>query len=137
MDHNGPINGPVGGDELPSPDPSAAPAVEEEVSYNLNGQKLGRKGRYTRDRILAATVDLLSDAEGEAISMSAARIADGRRPIQSARAVPRKAKTVTIVVIARTGQASPGLSSACACRSAASRSARANSSPRPPRWISI
>lgn len=42
-----------------------------EVSHNLNGQKLGRKGRGTRERILAATVELLASSEDEAISMSA------------------------------------------------------------------
>jgi AcrR family transcriptional regulator len=41
------------------------------VSHNLNGQKLGRKGRVTRERILAATVELLDSPAGEAISMSA------------------------------------------------------------------
>jgi len=41
------------------------------VSYNLNGQKLGRKGRDTRERILAATVELLAGAEDEPITMSA------------------------------------------------------------------
>lgn len=41
------------------------------VSHNLNGQKLGKKGRGTRDRILAATVDLLASTQDETISMSA------------------------------------------------------------------
>lgn len=41
------------------------------VSHNLNGQKLGRKGRDTRERILAATVELLAGPDDEAISMSA------------------------------------------------------------------
>jgi AcrR family transcriptional regulator len=41
------------------------------VSHNLNGQKLGRKGRDTRERILAATAELLAGPDDEAISMSA------------------------------------------------------------------
>lgn len=41
------------------------------VSHNLNGQKLGRKGRVTRERILAATVELLESEEDDAISLSA------------------------------------------------------------------
>jgi len=41
------------------------------VSHNLNGQKLGRKGRVTRDRILAATIELLESPSGEPITMSA------------------------------------------------------------------
>jgi AcrR family transcriptional regulator len=42
-----------------------------DVSHNLNGQRLGRKGRGTRDRILAACAELLADPEGTPISMSA------------------------------------------------------------------
>jgi AcrR family transcriptional regulator len=42
-----------------------------DVSHNLNGQKLGRKGRGTRERILAATAELLEGPEDEAITMSA------------------------------------------------------------------
>ena len=38
-------------------------------TYNLNGQKLGRKGRDTRDRVLAAAAEII--AEGEEISLSA------------------------------------------------------------------
>jgi len=41
------------------------------VSHNLHGQKLGRKGRGTRERILAATVELLEGPAGEPITMSA------------------------------------------------------------------
>ncbi|MCB2072678.1 MAG: TetR/AcrR family transcriptional regulator [Novosphingobium sp.] len=44
---------------------------EDPVSHNLNGQKLGRKGRDTRDRILAATVELLDGSDDEPISLSA------------------------------------------------------------------
>jgi AcrR family transcriptional regulator len=41
------------------------------VSHNLNGQKLGRKGRDTRDRILAAAAELVESGEAEPISLSA------------------------------------------------------------------
>lgn len=45
--------------------------AEEGLSHNLNGQKLGRKGRVTRERILAATVELLSESPDGQISLSA------------------------------------------------------------------
>lgn len=48
--------------------PAAAP--QGSISHNLAGQKLGRKGRGTRDRILAAAAELLA-ADDEAISLSA------------------------------------------------------------------
>ena len=41
-----------------SPRPAA---VREGISHNLNGQRLGRKGRDTRDRIVAVTTELLSE----------------------------------------------------------------------------
>ncbi|MDR2857474.1 MAG: TetR/AcrR family transcriptional regulator [Novosphingobium sp.] len=41
------------------------------VSHNLNGQRLGRKGRGTRDRILTACAALLADPADAPISMSA------------------------------------------------------------------
>ena len=41
------------------------------TSYNLNGQKLGRKGRDTRDRILAATNELLAGPPDVPLSLSA------------------------------------------------------------------
>jgi AcrR family transcriptional regulator len=47
-----------------------AAAAVNTVSHNLNGQRLGRKGRDTRERILAACCELLADPE-EAITMSA------------------------------------------------------------------
>ena len=46
------------------------PAAAATISHNLNGQRLGRKGRDTRERILAACGELLADPE-EAITMSA------------------------------------------------------------------
>ena len=52
--------------------PSDPPPVSAhgDVSHNLNGQRLGRKGRDTRDRILAACAEVLAEGD-EAISMSA------------------------------------------------------------------
>ncbi|MEZ5737234.1 MAG: TetR/AcrR family transcriptional regulator [Novosphingobium sp.] len=44
---------------------------DEAVSHNLNGQRLGRKGRDTRERILAAAIELLESSEDESISLSA------------------------------------------------------------------
>lgn len=41
------------------------------IGYNLNGQKLGRKGRDTRDRILAAAADLIDNEPETQISLSA------------------------------------------------------------------
>ena len=49
----------------------SAPAPQEEVSHNLAGQKLGRKGRGTRDRILAAAAELLAADDDAPISLSA------------------------------------------------------------------
>lgn len=57
-----------GGTTFPS---AAALRSAAAVSHNLNGQKLGRKGRDTRERILAATAELLADPEEEPISLSA------------------------------------------------------------------
>lgn len=48
-----------------------AKAEREAVSHNLNGQKLGRKGRVTRERILAAAVELISESADAQISLSA------------------------------------------------------------------
>jgi AcrR family transcriptional regulator len=57
-------------------DSTATAAVAEEgdcpLSHNLNGQRLGRKGRDTRERILAAATELLATAPRETpISLSA------------------------------------------------------------------
>jgi AcrR family transcriptional regulator len=41
------------------------------ISHNLAGQKLGRKGRDTRERIIAATAELIEEAGETPISMSA------------------------------------------------------------------
>jgi AcrR family transcriptional regulator len=41
------------------------------LSHNLNGQRLGRKGRDTRERILSAAAELVLSADQAAISLSA------------------------------------------------------------------
>lgn len=46
-------------------------AEPADVSHNLLGQKLGRKGRITRERILAATAELLAESPDTPISLSA------------------------------------------------------------------
>lgn len=54
-------------------DPALADAVSQAcaaVSHNLNGQKLGRKGRITRERILAAAIELIESDE-EPVTLSA------------------------------------------------------------------
>ena len=52
----------------PGPDPfqpgsadEAEPGGEGEVSHNVLGQKLGRKGRQTRERILAVAAELIAE----------------------------------------------------------------------------
>jgi len=49
----------------------SATAQKESLSHNLLGQRLGRKGRDTRDRIIAATEKLLAGPADAAISLSA------------------------------------------------------------------
>lgn len=44
---------------------------EGDVSHNLNGQKLGRKGQATRERILAAAAELIAEGGETPISLSA------------------------------------------------------------------
>lgn len=55
----------VGRGPFPTPEPQGT------ISHNLAGQKLGRKGRGTRDRILAAAAELLAADDYEPISLSA------------------------------------------------------------------
>ncbi|MBY0422061.1 MAG: TetR/AcrR family transcriptional regulator [Parvularculaceae bacterium] len=47
------------------------PPDGEALSHNLNGQKLGRKGRVTRERILSATREVLAETPAVPISLSA------------------------------------------------------------------
>lgn len=54
--------------------PKAAPqlkAGEGGVSHNLAGQRLGRKGRDTRERIIAAAVELIHGPQSEPLTLSA------------------------------------------------------------------
>ena len=46
-------------------------AAEKAASYNLQGQRLGRKGRDTRERILAATAELLAGPPDVPVTLSA------------------------------------------------------------------
>jgi AcrR family transcriptional regulator len=51
--------------------PAPADGGDDALSHNLLGQRLGRKGRDTRERILAATDRLLADPQGIPLSLSA------------------------------------------------------------------
>ena len=51
-------------------DRAKAKSPAKPLSHNLNGQRLGRKGRDTRERILAATNELLEEGDQQ-ISLSA------------------------------------------------------------------
>jgi len=53
------------------PKVAVSEAEKEALSHNLLGQRLGRKGRDTRERILAATERLLAGPPDTAISLSA------------------------------------------------------------------
>lgn len=57
---------PAIGDIPLSPDAGSTKAV----SHNLNGQRLGRKGRDTRDRIIAAAHEILAESEYSLITLS-------------------------------------------------------------------
>jgi AcrR family transcriptional regulator len=48
----------------------ASAAASAEVSHNLAGQRLGRKGQETRERIIAAALRLFDDPDGPAVTMS-------------------------------------------------------------------
>ncbi len=51
-------------------DPASALASNN-VSHNLNGQRLGRKGRETRERIVRAAIAVLSEESDEPFTLSA------------------------------------------------------------------
>jgi AcrR family transcriptional regulator len=53
------------------PAPPALRPDAENLSHNLAGQKLGRKGRDTRDRIIAAAVELIYCAAADPLTLSA------------------------------------------------------------------
>ncbi|MFC4595820.1 TetR/AcrR family transcriptional regulator [Sphingobium tyrosinilyticum] len=46
------------------------PQSNREVSYNLAGQRLGRKGQETRERILSAMLRLLADPQGPPVNLT-------------------------------------------------------------------
>lgn len=56
-------------EESPAGDP--APGSGGEVARNLNGQKLGRKGRDTRQRILKAAAEIVAEGTADQVSLSA------------------------------------------------------------------
>lgn len=49
----------------------AVARAHEGVSHNLNGQRLGRKGRETRERIVRAAIDVLNEEGDEPFTLSA------------------------------------------------------------------
>ncbi len=59
---------------------TAAAAVSAEISHNLNGQRLGRKGRDTRERIISVVGQILSEQpeDGQLTLTEVARRADLR-----------------------------------------------------------
>jgi AcrR family transcriptional regulator len=62
------------GTEVPSQHGRPGPGetgFSDALSHNRYGQRLGRKGRDTRERILAAAHELLCDPDGAPISLSA------------------------------------------------------------------
>lgn len=62
--------GMIAGPDGPPASP-VLPGAGGPISHNLNGQRLGRKGRATRDRILAAMIELLDGPPDTPISLSA------------------------------------------------------------------
>ena len=56
-------------EESPAGDP--VPNSGDEVARNLNGQKLGRKGRDTRQRILNAAAEIVAEGTADQVSLSA------------------------------------------------------------------
>ncbi|WP_375398845.1 TetR/AcrR family transcriptional regulator [uncultured Sphingomonas sp.] len=56
---------------LTEPTPGHPPQSQTAASHNLLGQRLGRKGRDTRERILAAMARLMSKPGSEPVSLSA------------------------------------------------------------------
>lgn len=49
---------------------SAKRGTAPEISHNLNGQRLGRKGRDTRDRILSVAQEIIADSPESMITLS-------------------------------------------------------------------
>ncbi len=59
------------GADAGKPAPPALGSDADNLSYNLAGQKLGRKGRDTRDRIIAAAVELIYCSAADPLTLSA------------------------------------------------------------------
>lgn len=55
----------------PDDDARVTPVSPSPISHNLNGQRLGRKGRDTRKRILDAVHEMLAEASDEQITLTA------------------------------------------------------------------
>lgn len=55
---------------MPGTKRQAAPAATKTISHNLNGQRLGRKGRDTRERIIAVAQEILADPHAVPITLS-------------------------------------------------------------------
>jgi AcrR family transcriptional regulator len=60
-----------GGTDAGRPAPPALRSDADSLSHNLAGQRLGRKGRDTRDRIIAAAVELIYCSPAEPLTLSA------------------------------------------------------------------
>lgn len=60
-----------GGTDAGRPAPPALRSDAESLSHNLAGQRLGRKGRDTRDRIIAAAVELIYCSPVDPLTLSA------------------------------------------------------------------
>jgi len=58
------------GPSIPETPAVVLSATGESISYNLAGQKLGRKGRVTRERILAAALELIESNAEEVFTLA-------------------------------------------------------------------
>lgn len=68
------LNPPEHDPAQPGSDDHAEPGGAGEVSHNVLGQKLGRKGRQTRERILAVAAELIAEEEPLSLSAVARRV---------------------------------------------------------------
>lgn len=66
-----PLEGKEAAEAIPQYLADAVTRSCEAVTHNLNGQKLGRKGRVTRERILRAAIELLEGPEEEPFTLGA------------------------------------------------------------------
>ena len=79
-----------------------AAKVPENLSHNLNGQRLGRKGRDTRERIIAAAQEILT----EPIEDGLITLSEVARRASIAAAAPRS-RWRSILAIATTRSSLP------------------------------